>query len=304
MLQNLKIKPEYDGFLYLMESIRNPPTLESHHHVELELNLVIKGHISYVMGGRRFAFGPQTLLWLFPSQEHQLVDRSPDAQNYVAVFKPALIARSCRGTLYAGLKGEDPPDDGIQHTILAPAAFELIRKTMDGLMAGALDSSVLNREAGFGVTSAFQYDHSDPDGLNAGLHHLLLLCWRSRQSGVAGQTAVVLHPIVHKALQLLSGGGEELTLGQLARRCGASQPHLSRLFAKQLGTPITDYRNSVRLGRFIDQISQPPHKTITEAAFAAGFGSYAQFHRVFTRTYGRAPRDSLRAATSSQLAKA
>ena len=81
MLEDLKLANRYDGLIYLVESARNPPTIKSHHHVELELNLVVRGTISYVLGERRFTFGRRTLLWLFPSQEHQLVDRSSDAQN-------------------------------------------------------------------------------------------------------------------------------------------------------------------------------------------------------------------------------
>lgn len=77
MLEDLKIGPLYDGFLYLVESAHNPPTLKSHHHVELELNLVVRGTISYVLEGQRYTFGRQTLLWFFPTQEHQLIDRSP-----------------------------------------------------------------------------------------------------------------------------------------------------------------------------------------------------------------------------------
>ena len=89
MLEDLKLGGKYDGLIYLVESARNPPTIKSHHHVELELNLVVRGTISYVLGERRFTFGRRTLLWLFPSQEHQLVDRTSDAENYVAVFKQA-----------------------------------------------------------------------------------------------------------------------------------------------------------------------------------------------------------------------
>ena len=94
MLQDLMLDPIYDGFLFLAESVRNPTSLRSHHHVELELNLVARGTITYVAGGRRLLFGPRSLLWMFPAHEHQLVDRTNDAQYYVAVFKPDLIRRS------------------------------------------------------------------------------------------------------------------------------------------------------------------------------------------------------------------
>jgi gentisate 1,2-dioxygenase len=96
MRQFLKIGRRYDGFLFLAEAVRNPQMLRSHHHAELELNLVVRGSITYVVEGRRFKFDARTLLWLFPAQEHHLVDQTSDAQYYVAVFKPSLIARSCR----------------------------------------------------------------------------------------------------------------------------------------------------------------------------------------------------------------
>ncbi len=233
----------------------------------------MRGAVSYVLGGQRFTFGARTLLWLFPSQEHQLVDRTRDAQNYVAVFKPSLIARSCRSAAYEGLKRGGADVDGVLHTVLPPETFDLVRKTMEGMMEGAPDPDVLNKEAGFGVNSNFRYEHRDPDGLNAGLHHLLLSCWRWQRTGKALDGAVALHPAVCKALELLSEGDEKLTLGLLARRCGASEAHLSRMFARQIGVPLSRYRNSVRLGRFLDNYRGSEQKTITEAVYAAGFGT-------------------------------
>ncbi|MDO8540774.1 MAG: AraC family transcriptional regulator [Opitutaceae bacterium] len=300
MLENLKLEPIYDGFLYLAESTRNLPSLKSHHHIELELNLVVRGGISYVVSGRRFTFERRTLLWLFPSQEHQLVDRTSDAQCYVAVFTPGLIARSCHSTIYEGLKRDNAGMDGVLHTRLEPETFDLVRKTMDALMKGAPDPDVLNREAGFGVRSDFRFKHDDPDGLNAGLHHLLLLAWRVQRPDNELGGAVPLLPAVREALDLLSETTCEHDLGQLARRCGASGAHLSRMFARQVGVPMSRYRNSVRLGRFFEHFRGPERKTVTEAAYMAGFGSYAQFHRVFTRAYGRGPRECLQARACSE----
>jgi methylphosphotriester-DNA--protein-cysteine methyltransferase len=294
MLADLKLGPRYDGFIFLAESVRNPPVLRPHHHVELELNLVVRGTISYVVGGRRTTFERGTLLWLFPAQEHQLVDRSPDAQFYVAVFVPRLIKRSCRSAAYADLRRQSLARVDILQTRLTPETFDLAHKTMGSLLAGAPDPDLVNREGGFGVNSDFHYEHNDPEGLNAGLRHLLLFCWRCQRAGQSPGVAVALHPAVRKALECLSAGGEELALAPLARRCGASEAHLSRMFARQIGVPLTRYRNSVRLGRFFDHYRGPEQKTVAEAMYAAGFGSYAQFHRVFTQAYGCGPREAMR----------
>ena len=60
MLVNLKLSSAYDGLLYLADSTRNLQEIQSHHHNELELNLVLRGNITYVVDGRRFTFLPQT----------------------------------------------------------------------------------------------------------------------------------------------------------------------------------------------------------------------------------------------------
>jgi AraC-like DNA-binding protein len=298
MLENLKLGPRYDGFLFLAESVRNLPVLRPHHHVELELNLVVNGTITYVVGGRRFAFQKRTLLWMFPAQEHQLVDRTGDAQYYVAVFKPGLIARACRGEGYAGLKRAAPEagaEGEVLHTELGADAFDLVRRTMDAIVEDGLHPDVLNREVGFGAGSDFRFEHGDPDWLNAGLRHLLLLAWRHQRGRAGRARAVALHPAVRKALAFL--GTEECAegMGALARRCGVSEAYLSRIFGRQVGVPLTRYQNSVRLGRFLELYrATGEQRTIAEAVYAAGFGSYAQFYKVFTESYGRGPREVLR----------
>jgi AraC-like DNA-binding protein len=294
LLVNLKLGKIYDGLLYLAEAVRNLHVVESHHHIELEVNLVVQGTITYVVDGSRFSFSPRTLLWLFPEQEHQLVDLSPNARFYVAVFKPALISRSCRTSVYDDLKRKTNDRGGVLSTVLKPDSFDLMEKTMHSLMEGALDADLLNREAGFGQSSDFFFQHTDPDALNAGLHYLLLLSWRSHLMGKATRDPVVLHPVIRRALKLLSEETRECSLDELARDCGASKSYLSRKFHQQIGVSLTRYRNSLRLSRFFKQYQQPDQKTITEAVYGAGFGSYAQFYKVFLQAYGRGPRDCLR----------
>jgi methylphosphotriester-DNA--protein-cysteine methyltransferase len=293
MLANLKLGKAYDGFLYLADSTRHLRNIHGHHHNELELNVVVQGSITYVVDGRRFTFFPRTLLWLFPRQEHQLVDRSDNAQFYVAVFKPALINKACRTALNEGLKRDNVEHGGVLNTLLNPESFALIRNVLGSLMQGSLDPDLLNREAGFGPASDFCFEHRDADALNAGLRYLLLMSWRSQLMGKAAHDPIVLHPVIRRALKRLSEDDKEASLDQLAKACGASKSYLSRKFHQQIGVSLTRYRNSLRLSRFFEQYHQADQKTITEAVYAAGFGSYAQFYKVFTQAYGRGPRNAL-----------
>lgn len=295
MQVDLKLGGDYDGLLYLAESTRNLQRIEPHHHAELELNLVIQGTITYVMNGCRFTFSPRTILWLFPEQEHQLVDRSDNARFYVVAFKPSLIDKSCHTTAYEGLRRAPDQGNQILSAVLDPKSFDLVCKILDSLMQGSLDADLLNREAGFGPASNFHFAHQDPDGLNAGLHYLLLLCWRKLLSGQAARDAVALHPAVRRALKLLSEDENERDLTELAKACGTSKSHLSRTFHHQIGVPLNRYRNSLRLTRFFEHYRQDDQPTLSEAVYAAGFGSYAQFYKVFTQAYGCGPRKCLQA---------
>jgi len=177
--------------------------------------------------------------------------------------------------------------------MLKPETANLIVNVMDALMGGSMDPDLLNREAGFGQASDFVFEHQAPDVLNAGLHLLLLLCWRNRLGGGGSAIPVSVHPVVLRALKLLNENGRTWSLGELAKASGASKSSLSRIFHRQIGVPLSRYRNSLRLSVFLEQYRGSEEKTITEAAYAAGFGSYAQFYKVFQEAYKCGPRETL-----------
>ncbi len=292
MLEDLKIAPNYDGFLFLAETIRNPPFLfRSHRHAELELNLVTEGEISYIFDGKRYRFGKRTLLWLFPSQEHQLVDRTSDSSYYIAVFTPKMIKNTCQGKRYEALKSEEISESGILHTELEPSTFDLVRKSMDAMVVDGLGADVLNKEAGFGLSEKFSFSHQDPDWLNASLRHLLLLCWRNQQGRPMSTQEVSLHPSIRKSIELMNDPLQPDDLSFLAQQCNLSESYLSRMFHKQVGVNLSRYRNSIRLSMFWECYNQPHTQTILEAIYEAGFGSYPQFYRVFCEAYGKGPRE-------------
>ena len=294
MLADLKLRDGYDGLVYLAESTRNLPSLQSHHHRELELNFIVQGTITYVVDGNRLSFSPRTQLWIFPGKEHQLIIRSENARFYVVVFTPSLIDKACHIAKYQDLK-QLPDDQGrLASAVLDPKRFDLISKMMASLMEGSLDSDLLNREAGFGPASDFRFEHHDPDALNAGLHYLLLLCWRFQIEATTSGEAVTLHPAVKRAIRIVSENDTGQSLDELSRACGASKSYLSRTFHRQIGVPLHQYRNSLLLARFFDAYRGTDRSTIAEAVYAAGFGSYAQFYKVFTQSYGCGLRECFR----------
>ena len=101
------------------------------------------------------------------------------------------------------------------------------------------------------------------------------------------------HPAVRKAVELLSDD-PTLTGKELAASAGISLSRIVRLFRAELGVSLVEYRNRLRVAR-IQALFDAGKCNLYEAAREAGFGSYAQFHRVFRASYGVAPRDYVRA---------
>ncbi len=99
------------------------------------------------------------------------------------------------------------------------------------------------------------------------------------------------HPLVREATRLLVAD-PTLSCGALAERLGVSATTLTRTFKRATRTSVVDHRNELRLARFLGRVDAAGGNLL-EAALEAGFGSYAQFHRVFRGRFGQAPREYL-----------
>lgn len=128
----------------------------------------------------------------------------------------------------------------------------------------------------------------DTDFHNTALLHttnLAWLLWRQVMESTAAQTT--LHPAIERAAELLNES--EIDLQPLARKLRVSESYLSRLFHKQMGLTLVDFRNRVRVRRFLANCVPGTNANILEAALQSGFGSYPQFNKVFKSIMGQPP---------------
>jgi AraC-like DNA-binding protein len=116
---------------------------------------------------------------------------------------------------------------------------------------------------------------------------------RAEPEPASARRASTHHPIVRKSIALLAGD-PALVGKEIAAALGISLSQLGRSFKSELGISLVEYRNRLRLERF-QVLIDAGENNLPELARASGFGSYAQFHRVFRAVYGSAPRDYLRA---------
>jgi AraC-like DNA-binding protein len=122
----------------------------------------------------------------------------------------------------------------------------------------------------------------------------------ARRRGHSWDTARVSarSPVVVKAAQLLAND-PAMTSEELGARLRLSASRMARVFKSEMGMSLVEYRNRLRLERFSTLLDQSGDNLL-EAALRAGFGSYAQFHRVFLALRGTTPGKFLRSRVTRQ----
>jgi transcriptional regulator GlxA family with amidase domain len=116
---------------------------------------------------------------------------------------------------------------------------------------------------------------------------------RGHQADRAGaDNASAGNPMVTSAVAMLAKdpalGGKEI-----AAKLDLSLSRLARVFKSEMGMSLVEYRNRLRLDRFLVLVDRGG-TNLLEAALTAGFGSYAQFHRVFRALRKTTPSEYLR----------
>ena len=281
----LHIAPQDAGRIYHHDAAVASTMTHGHRHPEWEINLVTRGHAAYLIDGRRVPLAVDSLLWLLPTQGHLLLDRSDDFQMWILVVRPAIVRRLSRDEAFAPwrpwLRGKRPP---LQHRTISEDAARWIAE----------------QSARFFPQNPEEETPPDqppaplgPRHLEAALTLLVAEAWHAMQNAPDCPAGSHLHPAVQQAALWLADHAHEPAaddLNALARHCHVSRPHLSRIFRQQTGQTLTDFRNRRRAQRFFNLYGRGGRLTLTQAAYAAGFGSYAQAYRVIKAVTGHNPR--------------
>lgn len=236
-----------------------------HSHERLEMNLVVRGSGSLLLENRRYRLLPGHLVWLWPGERHTPFNWSSDMLIWIIEWEPPYTRK-----IYRHAK---------RHSIHPgqPDVFfcrKLKEKTQHRIQ-GLLD----------GVASENQ-----PETYNIGLEYILYALWDAFLEAPPMHQETFLHPALQKVLSHLHASQEESSLEELARIARLSPNHLSTLFKKQTGMTIPTFRNHQRLQTFLELYRCHPETDLLNLALQSGFGSYAQFYRVFTQLIGQSPR--------------
>lgn len=235
-------------------STRMPP----HTHDAFEVNLVVAGRLEYRTEEGLVAARAGQCVLLPAGIVHELVDASPDLALWVLEWRHGSVV----------LAGETAP-------VLAARVVELSDE--DAREMGRLARDLWMRPGpveGEALTAAL-------------LERLTAL-----RPGVAPRRGS--HPGVLRARACAEAvESEQLDVARLARAAALSPSRLAHLFQDEVGVSPLQYLNYCRVQAFVRRWDGE-QRTLLAAALAAGFGSYAKFHRVFSQVCGSSPRDHRR----------
>lgn len=253
-LDTLSYPQQRIGHLWFFRG--RPLSHRAHRHAEVELNVVTAGQATYLADDRRYDLRRDDLAWLAPGRMHVLTSRSDDFALWVVVIRPELL-----------LSAQAPCPASTDPAI---ATFRL-----DARSAGRLTQ--LCSELSTALSPR----------LAAGLIYLAHL---ARDLGSSIEDAPkVLHPVVARAVHLLRGDPRDPGPSCLADRAGLSPGRFGRLFKREVGCSLAQFRQRLCLERFLALREGGDRRSLLAVALDAGFGSYAQFHRVFTTQMGMPP---------------
>ncbi|HEX4342336.1 MAG TPA: helix-turn-helix transcriptional regulator [Verrucomicrobiae bacterium] len=264
MRQTLDLPKELDGNLWHYRNLGRRHAM--HHHAELEFNLVTQGAGLYLLANRKYQIRRGDLLWLFPAQEHVLIEQSLDFEMWIGVFKPQAVRRVATDANAKILSQRGPAGEYCRR--IPESDLKRLEELLSEIVA----------------------TQTSPGLFNAGLNYALLAAWQ-RFERAADVPVRDVHPAVERAARLIRSDSTTLNLSEIAQRSGLSAHRLSRLFKQQTGVALVDFRNRQRIEKFLQLYGTGQRRTMLDAALESGFGSYPQFHRIFKRLLGCSPVD-------------
>jgi len=262
--EELDIPANWSGKLWRHTNRRAP--LVTHQHVELEMNVVCRGTATYLVKDHRCRLSSGAQLWLFPGHAHVLIEQSTDFEMWILVIRPNAVSTICKAEESALMRDSNPA--GLFFRRLSPSTSASL----------------------VGVFEDIQRKQSNAECYNAGLAYALLASWDEYQRAECIANSGVIDPAVQQALNLLRENEFATGIDSLAAAVKMSPSRLSRLFRADLGISLVEFRNRQRLDLYFHLKRIDPKLTTSQAALDAGFGSYAQFYRVYRKATGHGPR--------------
>lgn len=266
-----------------------------HLHGQPEFFVMRRGDATLRIGAETYGLQRGQVAWIAPGVEHVIERFSPDFDFWLLQPEPEILARSL-ARLEPGGSPELPPRSWLVRLcdllpdppVFRPTAreFAALLELADGAWRTYLE--VCQEPV---PDARFEWIPPwDAAARRRARERLVELCGAALQTTRRARGGRVR--LARRAFDLLLGD-PFLSRRSLCDELHISEGHLSRQFPALFGSNLVEQRARTRLVSFLALVKSPAGANMLSASLSAGFGSYAQLHRVFTRHSPCGPREYL-----------
>lgn len=240
-------------------------TFDFHAHEDYEIFYFQKGEVQYYLEEQAYSLVPGDLLLIPPSVMHRavMVDENALYQRYILMLSDVQCCKLLDGVDGIFTRRQVKP----MHISLQGEDREEVHRKLEQMMRLPNDSA--GRLAG--------------DSLCTLLLLQLEQCAREQKETLEESTQQAQEYVRYINAHFT----EPITLEDVAKRFFISKTHLMRQFKKYTNTTVHNYITSKRL--LLAKALLKEGFSLTEAATACGFASYAAFYQAFVHHEGVRP---------------
>jgi AraC-like DNA-binding protein len=274
-------RPDFSPYGFACVRWTPSPMRRPDHHNEIEVNMLTKGWVTYLLGGRKVRINAGQFSVFWAAIPHQIVDFEPGMSYHVATIPFAWFLQ-CR----------------------------LPERFVQPLLRGEVISEKLTRERLRHDQEQFTQWEGDLVKPNDEMRRVVMLEMEARLrrmvSMLPAKTAVATTPKTRARSTALHGGElnkveqmaclvaqrytEQLTVTEIGKEVGLHPNYAMGLFKKAFGTTLIDYLTHHRVSHAQRLLATTDEK-IVDAAFSSGFNSISRFNEAFRRACGCTPRE-------------
>jgi AraC-like DNA-binding protein len=246
------------------------------HHNEIELNLLPRGWVTYLLGGRQVRVEAGRLHAFWAAIPHQVVDFGGGRDYFVATIPLAWFLQ-CRlpdRMVQPLLRGELLSDPTTSRGALDAALFAQWITDLRDPSAEMPRAALIEMEARLlRMAAALPAERDDPE---------------RRRRPVTG--AGGLNRVERMACLIAQRYREKLTVDEIARAAGLHPNYAMGLFQRTLGATIVDCLTSHRVAHAQRLLATTDAKVV-DVAFDSGFTSLSRFNEAFRQACACSPRE-------------
>lgn len=254
----------------------NPSPMPSpDHHNEIQLNLLRRGRVTYMIGGVKTKVPVGQFLAFWAAMPHQIIDYEEDTEYFVATIPLAWFLQ-CQlpdQVVQPLMRGEVVTEPRLERTAMDAALF--VQWEQDLKKNHRVLREIVTRE------------------METRLRRLGLALEAEQLGPVGRPPAKVqmggLNKVEQMVCYIARSYLEPVTVDDIGKAVGMHPNSAMRLFKKVFGTTLIDHITHHRVFHAKRLLATTDQK-IVDVAYSSGFSSISRFNEAFRRASGCTPR--------------